>query len=162
MADLVVRDMTRTEFDEWLGNTLRSYADEQVAAGNWAADDAAQLAARANRQLLPHGYDTEGMLFLRATLPDGTPVGVLWLGVTHPRSSPGCAFIYDIEVDEAHRGTGLGRALLAAAEEAVRARGATALELNVFGGNARAIRLYETSGYRVVTQQMRKPLGVSP
>jgi RimJ/RimL family protein N-acetyltransferase len=33
------------------------------------------------------------------------------------------------------------------------------VELNVFGDNARAIRLYEISGYRVVTQQMRKSLG---
>lgn len=159
MTDLVVRDMTRNEFDEWFGAAMRSFADEQVAAGNWAAHEATELAARANRQLLPHGFDTEGMLFLKAVLPDGTPVGVLWLGLTHPRSTPGCAFIYDIEVAEAHRGAGHGRALLAAAEEAVRSRGAEALELNVFGGNTRAIRLYETAGYRVVTQQMRKALG---
>jgi len=158
MADLVVRDMTRSEFDEWLDAALRSFAEEQVAAGNWAADEAAQLAARAHRQLLPHGFETEGMLFLTAALPDGTPVGVLWLGLAHPRGNPGCAFIYDIEVAAAHRGAGHGRALLAAAEEAVRTRGAKALELNVFGDNTRAIRLYETAGYRVVTQQMRKPL----
>lgn len=159
MAELMVRDMTEAEFDEWLGAALRSFAAEQVAAGNWAADEAAQLAARAHRQLLPHGFATEGMLFLMATLPDGTPVGALWLGVTHPRGNPGCAFIYDIEVAEAHRGAGHGRALLAAAEEAARTHGAEALELNVFGDNTRAIRLYETSGYRVVTQQMRKALG---
>jgi ribosomal protein S18 acetylase RimI-like enzyme len=40
----------------------------------------------------------------------------------------------------------------------VRARGVKAIELNVFGDNTRAIRLYETSGYTVVTQQMRKRL----
>jgi ribosomal protein S18 acetylase RimI-like enzyme len=40
----------------------------------------------------------------------------------------------------------------------VRSRGVGALELNVFGDNARAIRLYETFGYHVVTQQMRKSL----
>ncbi|MBC8993576.1 N-acetyltransferase, partial [Micromonospora chalcea] len=33
-----------------------------------------------------------------------------------------------------------------------------ALELNVFGTNETARKLYETSGYRVVTQQMRKDL----
>ena len=70
---------------------------------------------------------------------------MLWLGLSHPRGVPGCGFIYDIEVDEAHRRSGFGRALVAA-------------ELNVFGDNARAIRLYETSGYGVVTQQMRKSL----
>jgi ribosomal protein S18 acetylase RimI-like enzyme len=85
-------------------------------------------------------------------------VGQVWLGMTHPRDTPGCAFLYDIEVAEAHRGAGHGRALLAAAEEAVRARGASSLELNVFGDNTRAIRLYQTAGYHVVTQQMRKAL----
>jgi ribosomal protein S18 acetylase RimI-like enzyme len=158
VPDLVIREMTRSEFDEWRDSVVRSFADEQIAAGNWSAAEAVDLATRANDSLLPDGFATAGMLFLRAELPDGSYVGVLWLGLTHPRGTPDCAFIYDIEVDAAHRGAGYGRALLAAAEDAVRARGVGAVELNVFGDNARAIRLYETSGYRVVTQQMRKSL----
>ena len=50
----------------------------------------------------------------------------------------------------------LGRALLAACEAAVAERGISRLELNVHGHNATAIRLYDTSGYGVVTQQLRK------
>ncbi|NES30182.1 GNAT family N-acetyltransferase [Micromonospora terminaliae] len=158
MPELIVRDMTRNEFEVWRDRTIRSYADEQVAAGNWSADEALELATRAHDVLLPDGFATAGMLFLRAVLPDGAHVGVSWLGLTHPRGAPDCAFIYDIEIDEAHRGAGYGRALLAAVEDAVRSRGVGRLELNVFRDNARAIRLYETSGYRVVTQQMRKSL----
>ncbi len=150
--------MTRNEFDEWRDGAIRSFADEQVAAGNWSSAEATELAAKANQTLLPDGFATAGMLYLRAELPDGTYIGVLWLGLTHPRGTPDCAFIYDIEIDEAHRGAGYGRALLAAAEDAVRSHRVGAVELNVFGDNARAIRLYETSGYRVVTQQMRKSL----
>ena len=37
--------------------------------------------------------------------------------------------------------------------------GVAAAELNVFRDNARAIGLYASAGYRVVTQQMRKDLG---
>lgn len=158
MPDLLVREMTRTEFDEWREQVVRAYADEQVAAGNWSAENAIALAAEANNVLLPDGFATPGMLFLRACRPDGTRVGVLWLGLTHPRGAPDCAFIYDIEIAEPYRGSGYGRALLNAAEDAARSRGIGALELNVFGENARAIGLYATSGYRVVTQQMRKPL----
>ena len=150
--------MTANEFDEWRDGVIRAFADEQVAAGNWSSAEAMNLAAKANEALLPDGYATAGMLYLRATLADGTHIGVLWLGLTHPHGTPDCAFIYDIEIDEAHRGAGYGRALLAAAENAVRSRGVGAVELNVFGDNIRAIRLYETSGYRVVTQQMRKSL----
>ncbi|MET8832845.1 GNAT family N-acetyltransferase [Micromonospora sp. NPDC004540] len=158
MPELIVRDMTRNEFEEWRDRTIRSFADEQVAAGNWPTDEALALATKANDVLLPDGFATAGMLFLKAVLPDGTYVGVLWLGLTHPRGAPDCAFIYDIEIDETYRGVGYGRALLAAAEDAVRSRGVGRLELNVFRDNARAIRLYETSGYHVVTQQMRKSL----
>ena len=158
VSGLIVREMTRNEFDQWRDSVVRAFADEQVAAGAWSADEAVARATQANDALLPEGFATAGMLFLRAGLPDGTSVGVLWLGLTHPRGTPGCAFIYDIEIDEAHRGAGYGRALLAAADDAVRSRGLDAIELNVFADNARAIRLYETSGYRVVTQQMRKSL----
>jgi ribosomal protein S18 acetylase RimI-like enzyme len=158
VPELIVRDMTRNEFEEWRDRSIRSFADEQVTCGNWPADEAIELATKANDVLLPDGFATAGMLFLRAALPDGTCVGVSWLGLTHPRGAPDCAFIYDIEINEAYRGAGYGRALLAAAEDAVRSRGLGRLELNVFGDNARAIRLYETSGYRVVTQQMRKSL----
>jgi ribosomal protein S18 acetylase RimI-like enzyme len=98
------------------------------------------------------------MLLLKGVRGDGTPVGVLWIGLTHPRGIPDCAFLYDIEVEEAYRGAGYGRALLAAGEDGVRSHGVGGLELNVFGDNTRAIRLYDTAGYRVVAQQMRKNL----
>jgi ribosomal protein S18 acetylase RimI-like enzyme len=150
--------MTRSEFDEWRDGVIRAFADEQVAAGNWSSTEAVQLATKANDALLPDGFATAGMLYLRAELADGTYICVLWLGLTHPRGTPDCAFIYDIEINEGHRGAGYGRALLAAAEDAVRSRGVGAVELNVLGDNARAIRLYQTSGYRVMTQQMRKSL----
>ena len=158
MAELTIREMTRNEFDEWRDHAIRAFADEQVAAGNWSSSEAIELASKANDALLPDGFTTAGMLYLRAERADGTYIGVLWLGLIQPRGTPDCAFIYDIEIDEAHRGAGYGRALLRAAEEAVRTRDVGAVELNVFGDNHRAIRLYETSGYRVVTQQMRKSL----
>ncbi|MER5458330.1 hypothetical protein ABT008_26530 [Micromonospora sp. NPDC002389] len=47
---------------------------------------------------------------------------------------------------------------VAAGEDVVRRHGIAALELNMFGDNDRARRLYQSSGYRVVTQQMRKTL----
>jgi len=150
--------MTRVEFDEWRDAIARSFAEEQIAAGNWAPDEAVELARNGNDALMPEGMATSGMLFLRGTLPDDTPVGVLWLGLTHPRGKPDCGFVYDIEIDKAHRGVGYGRALLAAAEDAMRTHGVGALELNVFGRNTPAVRLYENSGYHVVSQQMRKNL----
>lgn len=156
MTDLLLRPMSRAEFDAWRGDVVRAYAAEQVAAGAWPADEAIGQATRSNDALLPGGFDTEGMRFYAGRIPDGTRVGVLWLGLTHPRGKVDCAFIYDIEIHEPYRGSGFGRALLAATEAEVRTLGLSAVELNVFADNTRAVRLYETSGFEVVTQQMRK------
>jgi GNAT superfamily N-acetyltransferase len=68
------------------------------------------------------------------------------------------AWIYAIEVKPEHRGRGYSRALLVAAERAAASHGATEIGLNVFGPNAVARRLCETSGYEVKSLQMSKPL----
>ncbi|GAA4609944.1 ribosomal protein S18 acetylase RimI-like enzyme [Actinoplanes octamycinicus] len=158
MPDVLIRQMTQAEFDDWRAAAIRSHADEQMAAGNWSPDEAEQLATEGHDALLPGGFATPGMLFLAADDPEGDRVGILWLSETHPRGIPDCGFLYDIEVAEPYRGSGYGRALLTAAEDELRSRGVQSLGLNVFGDNTAAVRLYETSGYRVVTQQMLKSL----
>ncbi len=80
------------------------------------------------------------------------------VALDHPRGAPGVAFLYDFAVAEARRGQGYGRALLHAVESSAREAGESALELNVFGHNMAAIRLYASAGYDVITQQMRKSL----
>jgi ribosomal protein S18 acetylase RimI-like enzyme len=157
MTEVTVRPMTATEYERWQHELATEYAGDQVAAGNWPAEGAYERALKEDAERLPQGADTEGMLILTGTV-DGEPIGRLWIGLTHPRGAPDCAFLYDIEVAAEHRGRGLGRALLAAGESAARERGALALELNVFGSNPAAVDLYRTSGYRVTTQQMRKDL----
>lgn len=54
-----------------------------------------------------------------------------------------------IAVAPDHQGTGLGRALLEAAVESARSRGARKLSLRVLGGNTRARRLYQSCGFVV-------------
>jgi ribosomal protein S18 acetylase RimI-like enzyme len=162
VVEISVHPMTPDEFDRWWSALARSYAASQVRTGNWPTDGAVDRALASNATLLPRGLDTPGHLLLTGRRADGTPVGVLWIGLTHPRGAPDCAFVYDIEVIETLRGSGYGRGLLAAGEAAVRAHGIGHLELNVFGDNVRAIRLYDSAGYRVTQQQMRKRLTAQP
>jgi GNAT superfamily N-acetyltransferase len=61
-------------------------------------------------------------------------------------------------VEEAHRGRGLGRATMLAAEEPLRGDGCTRIALNVWGCNRRAILLHDSLGYQVDSQQMSKSL----
>ncbi|WIM96727.1 GNAT family N-acetyltransferase [Actinoplanes oblitus] len=159
MPDLTLREMTAQEFDEWRGAEVRGYADAQVTAGVWGPGEALRRSAELHDSLLPAGLATPGMVFLRGVRPDGAVIGTLWIALEHPRGVADCAFLFDIEVVEEHRSAGYGRALLTAAESFVRERGIGALELNVHGDNARAMKLYASSGYRVITQQMRKDLG---
>src|SRR5262245_54231695 len=58
--------------------------------------------------------------------------------------------ITHLAVHPAHRGEGLGRALLRAALEAARRRRLRDVVLHVSTGNSRAIALYESEGFEVV------------
>lgn len=158
MPAVTLRPMTATEFDAWLDDLAREYAQEQIAAGRWGPEGAVERAKAENAALLPAGPATERMLLLRGVDEAGAPIGRAWVALDHPRGAPGVAFLYDIEVLPQRRGEGLGRALLEAVEAETRRHGATALELNVFGSNRIAISLYGSAGYGVVTQQMRKAL----
>lgn len=158
MRAISVRPMTPAEYDEWQAAIAEEYAAEQVGAGRWGAEGAVQRALDENAQALPQGLETPRMLILRGVTDDGQPIGRAWVGLDHPRGAPDTAFLYDIEVERSFRGSGLGRALLLAVEAAVREAGIGALELNVFGTNVAAVRLYESNGYSVTTQQMRKKL----
>jgi ribosomal-protein-alanine N-acetyltransferase len=64
------------------------------------------------------------------------------------RKSSTRARLYSLAVDPKVHGRGFGRALLGAAERAARARGVCTICLEVRVTNARALTLYEKSGYR--------------
>ncbi|SLJ93011.1 GNAT family N-acetyltransferase [Novosphingobium mathurense] len=55
--------------------------------------------------------------------------------------------IHDLVVSSAHRGKGIGRALMQAVEAEATARGACKVTLEVLGGNAPAKALYASLGY---------------
>ena len=89
-------------------------------------------------------------------------VGYLWVG----RAGSGGDYsdddaswwIWDVLVDEEHRGRGLGREAMRLAEEYARSQGAQTLGLSVFAFNAEARGLYDSLGYEPVSVKMRKTL----
>lgn len=56
-------------------------------------------------------------------------------------------WVYYVAVDPAHQGQDLGRGIMAAAEEWLRARGIEKLMLLVRGDNIKVQKFYETLGY---------------
>ena len=156
---LRLRPMTTVEFAAFRDRVSPAYAADKVRAGAWADDQAEALAASQTAELLPEGPDTPGMLLLTADDSTGQPVGLIWVALDRPR--PGEAWIYYIEINPEQRGKGHGRALLQAAEQQAAAHGAAWIGLNVFGGNAVARNLYESSGYQVTEINMRKELSAT-
>ena len=77
------------------------------------------------------------------------------LKLTRVTIAGGCG---DIWVNESDRGRGVGRQVLALVEAEVRRLHGMSLGLSVLGSNDGARRLYERSGYEVVTARMRKLL----
>ena len=160
MADLasglVLRPMTEEEYVVWRESSEQGYADE-IATSRDLGPEAAEAASRAEfAQLLPDGLASPAMHLFTASVGD-EPVGVGWFELRQ-RASGVSAYIYDIRLDGDRRGQGFGRRLLEALHDAARDLGAGSMTLNVFGGNTTAIRLYETSGYTVTAQQMRREL----
>jgi ribosomal protein S18 acetylase RimI-like enzyme len=155
---LQLRPMTDDEYEAWQVELAEAFVAEAIAAGRAMPDDAVQRELEDNAAMLPRRAATPRMLVVTAVDADGLRVGRAWVALDHPRGSPDTAFIYDIEVDAGHRGQGLGKELLAALERAVAEAGVGSLELNVFGNNAPALKLYESAGFTVTSQQMRKVL----
>ncbi len=75
----------------------------------------------------------------------GAIVGYAMIGF---RAGSRLARIFSLAVDPGCARQGIGRALLEACEARARARGSTAVRLEVRADNRAAIRLYETAGYR--------------
>jgi ribosomal protein S18 acetylase RimI-like enzyme len=132
-------------------------ADEAHAAGllavlgDYAADEmggGAPLDAAVRRRLVPALREQPQALVLLA-FSDATIVGLLtgFFGFSTFAARP-LLNVHDLAVLSDFRGRGIGRALLAAAEERARARGCAKLTLEVREDNARARGLYHERGFR--------------
>ena len=99
----------------------------------------AELAA-ADARLPLHRLDA-GTGFYVVAWDGGHPVGHAYLALTSPLE------VQDMYVLPELRGRGIGTALLRAAEDEARTRGATRLTLTVGVDNAGARQLYERHGY---------------
>ena len=154
---ITLRPMTEAEYPQFLERLLENYSADIALARGLPADEARRQATQQTEELLPHGVRSDGQLLFTAVDDTGGPVGLLWLATRSPNGAQ-AGWIYDVEVDEAHRGRGYGREIMLFAEQECRRHGLTALRLNVFGPNVTARRLYESLGYEITSQTMAKRL----
>ncbi|MDY6407321.1 MAG: GNAT family N-acetyltransferase [Pseudomonadota bacterium] len=102
--------------------------------------------------------DTD-LLVLKATMAGQIAGYVVVYFNTYPAAYfkfPRRAFIGSIGVDKNARGQGVGKALLKAAESAVKRRGISVLEIDVYTFNKAAEKLYVSCGYEDIKHYKRK------
>jgi len=147
--------MSDEEIDAYLRRSRTDYVRELVASGMSEAAAAAR-ADDQQRQAFPDGRAAPGH-HVRAVVENEHTIGYVWYGpeadASHDRW-----WLWDIWVNESERGRGVGREVLVVLEAEVRRLLGASLGLSVFGSNETARRLYERSGYEVVSVRMRKLL----
>jgi GNAT superfamily N-acetyltransferase len=142
---VTLRPMTEEEFARWLPAMRDAYADD-IARNGGASEEVARRKALADvGRLFPDDAPSaEQLVFVIEA--DGEPVGDLWL-CERDGEMGRMLWIYDVRVEERHRGRGYGREAMAFAEAEARRLGLGAVGLNVFGGNEVARGLYRSLGY---------------
>src|SRR3954471_14555152 len=117
--------------------------------------------ARGHGSFLGTQLDEANVIVLVAER-DGEVIGYTYAGVegTDYMSLRGPAgVLYDIVVEPAHRGQGVGRALLDATLEALEAKGVPRVVLSTAERNETAQRLFARAGFRRTMIEMTRELG---
>ena len=151
-----LRPMREDEFATWLPLMGDRYARDMVEHAGMTAEAAKTKAVADIERLFPGGRPSPEQLVL-VIEAEGEPVGDLWLAERDDSPQPGL-FIFDITVEEPHRGRGYGKAAMLFAEDEARRRGLDRVALNVFGRNTVARRLYQSLGYEENAVAMSKTL----
>jgi ribosomal protein S18 acetylase RimI-like enzyme len=156
---VVVRAMTPADRDAVAGLLLDLNRFENTLTGD------RHVAAQAGHDCMaenePYIAEVGGAMLVAEE--GGRVVGVLMMAFeqadayVRPDLRP-FAHILDLCVEEASRGRGIGRLLLAEAERIARKTGRSALLVGALAANDVAIRLYENTGFRRQAIEFLKPL----
>jgi protein-tyrosine phosphatase len=100
-----------------------------------------------------------GELFVART--GGTVAGAVIIGFADPviwgPDQGEAGYLHGLVIDRRHAGTGLGRAVLAQAEDCLRARNRRLARLDCVAANRRLRAYYEAAGYRQVGERSFDP-----
>jgi ribosomal protein S18 acetylase RimI-like enzyme len=146
--------MRNDEFERWLPQLREGYATDIMRNGGASDGDARKKAIVDTERVFPYGQPSPDQ-FVFVVEADAEPVGELWVAEREGDLGRGL-WIYDVHIEEAHRGRGYGKEAMLLAEEEARRRGLSRVALNVFGGNAAARGLYQSLGYLETAVLMSK------
>lgn len=140
MEEILVADLSAPAHAAAIVRLLNDYADDEMGGGTGLSEfTKANLVAELRRRPGAH---------IALAFVDGVPAGlaICFEGFSTFMCRP-LLNIHDIAVSSGYRGRGLGKRLLAKAEEIAVALGCCKLTLEVLEGNAVAQATYKASGY---------------
>ena len=159
MTQVRLRPMTAEEYRDWLPWAIEDYAREDVEHKAVDPDRARSNMAAFLKSVIPRGPRTEGhRLSIVEDAETGERVGYTWWADRELDAGP-AAWIYDVYIDEPHRGRGFGRGLMEAVEAQAREAGLTRMELHVWVDNDPATSLYRSLGFTPTGMEMFKTMG---
>lgn len=154
---VTLRPLTDDEYDTMRTPGLEAFAADLARSAHVDVDDEIRKrAAQFYPDTLTEALAVVGTTICRILDDEEKDVGLLWLG--RSPNDPTTGFVYDVVIEDAFQGQGLGRAAMLEAEKLLAAEGCARVALNVFGWNERAAGLYRSLGYEVDSMQMSKPL----
>jgi RimJ/RimL family protein N-acetyltransferase len=150
--------MIESDYSKWLEVSVKEYAEDHARAGGFSQQSALEQARKEFASLLPNGTSTKDhYLYSVVDNESSQKVGVIWFAINRP-GNPDIAFIYDIRIDDSHRGEGYGTAAMLLLESKVKELGKNKIMLHVFAHNVEAKKLYEKLGYEPTNFVMAKTL----
>ena len=76
-----LRPMTQPEYEAWLEDDIKGYAQDKINAGTWLPEEAMERSAESLHSLLPEGLATRDQyLYTMEDEATGRGVGMIWLG----------------------------------------------------------------------------------
>lgn len=153
---VTLRPMNELEFQTFLSDSITTYADDKVRAGNWKPSEAMKKSRDDHQKLLPLGLATPNHYLFTIEFNHKSS-GRIWLS-SDPSTAGGAGFIYDLYIEENSRGQGIATQALRLLEKEASGLGLNKLSLHVFGFNTPAIALYNKLGYEVTNLNMSKDI----
>ncbi|MDP5275761.1 GNAT family N-acetyltransferase [Chengkuizengella axinellae] len=148
--------MCEVVYEDFISNTIKEFAKNQVKAGKWKEEEAIQKAAEIYMKLLPQGRNTEQNYMLAIVKYDQT-IGWLWYFYDESKLQKE-AFIYDFHIRLKYQKKGYGKASLVAFEELAKEKGIRKISLHVFAHNERALNMYKMLGFKSTNISMTKKI----
>lgn len=97
--------MNEQQYEKFLAQLLKEYAEENIEAGVWNSEQAEENARRQIEQLVPEGLITLGHIFF-IVIDKELPVGTVWLNIQEDEKGKQ-GFIYDLKLLKNIKATGM-------------------------------------------------------